>query len=135
MLRSEAATREVFDLKKQADTLLFLIVQLTFGPNFTEFRQFYIPEEASCRNRIASFRLLKIWKHVTLYWRIMSTPESLCEPPANNIVDPLTLMALRGKVFISHAFISPVRFCEPVFGSQVWVKPRRNQYISHIEVA
>ena len=64
----------------------------------------------------------------------MSTPDSLCEPPANNMVDPLTLMTLRGKVFISHAFISPVRFCEPVFGSQVWVKPRRNQYISHIEV-
>ena len=64
----------------------------------------------------------------------MSTPDSLCEPPAKNIVDHLTLMALRGKVFISHAFISPVRFCEPVFGSQVLVKPRRNQYISHIEV-
>ena len=45
------------------------------------------------------------------------------QPPANNIVEPLTLMALRGKVFISHTFISPVRFCEPVFGSQVWVKP------------
>ena len=90
-------------------------------------------EEASCRNRIASFRLLNIWKHDTLYWRIMSTPGSLCEPPANNIVEPLTLMALRGKVFISHAFISPVRFCEPVFSSQVWVKPRRNQYISHVE--
>ena len=61
----------------------------------------------------------------------MSTPDSFCEPPANNIVEPLTLMALRRKVFVGHAFISPVRFSEPVFGSQVWVKPRRNQYISH----
>ena len=114
MLRSEAATREVFDLKKNADTPLFLIVRLTFGPNFTEFRQFYIPcsvnsfeEEASCRNRIASFRLLKIWKHVTLYWRIMSTPDSLCEPPANNIVDPLTLMALRGESVYQSRFYFP----------------------------
>ena len=57
----------------------------------------------------------------------MSTPDSLCEPPANNIVEPLTLMALRGKVFISHAFISPVRFCEPVFGSQVWVKSNQGK--------
>ena len=69
----------------------------------------------------------------------VNTADSLCEPPAKNIVEPLTLMALRGKVFISHAFISPVRFCEPVFGSQVLVKPRekrkeRNQYISHIEI-
>ena len=117
-MRSEAATREVFDLKKNADTLLFLIVQVTFGPNFTEFLQFYVPinsfkAEASCRNRIASFRLLKIWKLVTLYWRIMSTPDSLCEPPANNIVDPLTLMALRGKVFISHAFIPQFASASP----------------------
>ena len=57
----------------------------------------------------------------------MSTPDSLCELPANNIVEPLTLMALRGKVFISHAYISPVRFCEPVFGSQVLVKPREKR--------
>ena len=105
---------------------LFLIVQLMFGPNFTHPINSF-EEETSCRNRIASFRLLKIWKHVTLYWRITSTPGSLCEPPANNIVEPLTLMALRGKVFISHAFTSPVRFCEPVFGSQVLVKPREKR--------
>ena len=33
-------TRELFDYLK---VCLFLIVQSTFGSNFTEFRRFYIP--------------------------------------------------------------------------------------------
>ena len=39
-LRSEVAMRKVFGIKikKFADTLLFLIVQLTFGPNSTDCR-------------------------------------------------------------------------------------------------
>ena len=61
-------------------------------------------EEAFCRNRSASFRLQKIYKHFTPCLRIMSTQGSLCEPPANDIIEALIFtvskMALRGKAIV-----------------------------------
>ena len=109
LLRSEAATREVFDLTKIPHTLLFLIVQLTFWPNFRKSVNSTYPinsfeEEAFCGNRSASFRLQKIYKHFTPSLRIISTRSSHCEPPANYIIEPLTFtaskMALRGKAIV-----------------------------------
>lgn len=47
-------------------------------------------EETSCGNRIASLRLPEVKKHFTPPRRIMSTSRSHCEPPANDVVEPLT---------------------------------------------
>ena len=96
MLRSEAATREVFDLTKNPHTFV-PHCSVTYPINSFE-------EEAFCGNRSASFLLQKIYKHFTPSLRIMSTPGSHCEPPTNYIIEPLTFtaskMALRGKAIV-----------------------------------
>ena len=78
--------------KKIADTVLFLIVQLTFRPNFVKLVNSTYPvnsfeEEPSYRNPSASFCLQKNYKHVTPSVRILSTQGSHRDPPANDIIE------------------------------------------------
>ena len=75
----------VCDLKNIADTLLRKFVNSTCAYPINSFE-----EEESYRNRSASFRLQKSYKYITPSLRIMSTQGSHCEPPANEIIEPLT---------------------------------------------
>jgi len=58
---------------------LFRIYQCMFWPNFTENRRFYPKGEGFSRKTSASFRLLKIYKHVTPSQRDMSTQNAVSQ--------------------------------------------------------
>ena len=104
----------VCDLKKIADTLLRKFVNSTCAYPINSFE-----EEESYRNRSASFRLQKSYKHITPSLRIMSTQGSHFEPPANEIIEPLTIIASRnGASRESDSFsvtFSPASFCVQIF--------------------
>ena len=112
----------VCDLKKIADTLLRKFVNSTCAYPINSFE-----EEESYRNRSASFRLQKSYKHITPSLRIMSTQGSHCEPPANEIIEPLTIIASRngGKAIVFQSrFPLLASACKFSSGNRVWVKPR-----------
>ena len=103
----------VCDLKKIADTLLRKFVNSTCAYPINSFE-----EEESYRNRSASFRLQKSYKHITPSLRIMSTQGSHCEPPANEIIDPQTIIASRNgasRESDSFSVTLTVSFCVQIF--------------------
>ena len=104
----------VCDLKIIADTLLRKFVNSTCAYPVNSFE-----EEESYRNRSASFRLQKSYKHITPSLRIMLTQGSHCEPPANEIIESLTIIASRnGASRESYSFsvtFFPVSFCVQIF--------------------
>ena len=103
----------VCDLKKKiADTLLRKFVNSTCAYPINSFE-----DEESYRNRSASFRFQKSYKHITPSLRIMSTQGSHCEPPANKIIEPL-IASTNGASRESDSFsvtFSPVSFCVQIF--------------------